>query len=184
MAFGSLAQTKQRMLRQCEQRHRPQPGERRFGGKPRENARRRLVKRAAAGILASNVPAPERRRDAAGERAVGGHQRHARAGGLDHLAQRDRDRVRLLLGIGRLDHRNAGQRLADQAIVEPMRPKLGRRRRPKRLGHEPSARPCQLAEADHHFPVHADSPQQHVHGELRVAGGGGCRLVPGCFGAP
>ena len=94
---------KRACLTQRQQRHRRQVLERGLGGEPREHAGLGVGQRVAAGIVGRHVPASERGADAARQRAVRRHQR----GGLllvHGLAQRDRDRERLLLGIGGLDH--------------------------------------------------------------------------------
>ena len=98
------------MLEQRQQRHRRQAVQRGFGGEPREHAGRRVGQRVAAGIVHRHVPARQRRQHAAGQRAVGRHQRGGLAWNLHRLAQRDRDGQRFLLGIGGFDHRDAFDR--------------------------------------------------------------------------
>ena len=106
----SRVELARRMLEQREQRHRRKAVQRRFGGEPREHAGRRIGKRVAAGIVHRHVPARQRRQHAAGQRPVGRHQRGGLAGIVHRLAQRNGDGQRLLLGVGGLDHRDAGER--------------------------------------------------------------------------
>ncbi len=94
----------QRMLEQRQQRHRRQAVQRGLGGEPREHAGRRVGQRVAAGIVDRHVPARQRRQHAAGQRAVGRHQRGGLVRLVHRLAQRHRDGQRLLLGVGGLDH--------------------------------------------------------------------------------
>ena len=61
-------------------------------------------------ILGRDVPALQRRQNAAAKRAVGRDQRGGCSAVLHGFAQRDRDRERLLLGIGRFDHGQRGER--------------------------------------------------------------------------
>ena len=114
-------QPQQRMLEQRQQRHRREPAERRLGDQPREHAGRRVGQRVAAGIVDRHVPARQRRQHAPRQRAVGRDQRGGLARRLDRLAQRDRDRERLLLGVGGLDHRDATPAHASHAPQSPAR---------------------------------------------------------------
>ena len=63
------------MLEQRQQRHRLEAAKRGFGGEPREHAGGVSASAIAAGIVDRHVPALERGQHAAGERAVGRHQR-------------------------------------------------------------------------------------------------------------
>ncbi len=92
-----------------EQRDRRDAVERELGREAREHAGAGIGQRVAARIVDRDVPAPERRQHAARERAVGRHQCGGPALRLDRLAQRHRDRKRLVLRIGGLDHRQSGE---------------------------------------------------------------------------
>ena len=103
---GGRAKPEARMLQQREQRDRLESAQRGLRDEPREHAGLGIGQAIAAGIVGLDVPALERRRDAARQRAIRRHQR----GGLvlvHRLAQRHRDRERLVLGIGGLDDRDA-----------------------------------------------------------------------------
>ncbi len=95
------------------------------------------AQRVTAGIVNRHVPARHRRQHAAGERPVGRHQRGGLAGIVHRLAQRDRNRQRLLLGVGGLDHRDAGKRgigmSGEAGVRQALLPKLAGRGRPQRL---------------------------------------------------
>ena len=125
------------MLEQRQQRHRRQAVQRGFGGEPREHAGRRVGQRVAAGIVHRHVPARQRRQHAAGQRPVGRHQRGGLAGIVHRLAQRNRNRQRLLLGVGGLDHRDAGERgigmSGETGVRQALLPKLARGGGPQRL---------------------------------------------------
>ncbi len=130
----SRTQSQQRMFEQAEQRHRRQIAERSVGGKPGKNAGGRIGKPFAAGVLGGDIPAIERRLDAARQRPVGRHQRRGRAR-LHRLAQRDRDGERLVFGVGGFDHGDRahgrlGMRL-EARICGARPPQIGRRRRPQ-----------------------------------------------------
>ena len=114
------------------------PPERRLGGELREPAGRRVGEPVAAGIVDRDLPALERGQHAAGERAVGRHQRRGLLRRLDRLAQRHRDRERFLFGIGGFDHgkpleRGFDLRLRSRTLASPCQ-SIGHCRRPQRLG--------------------------------------------------
>ena len=109
------AEPQQRMLQQRQQRRRLAAVQCCFRSEPRENAGLRVHQRVAAGIVDRQIPAAERGDDAARQRAIRRHQR----GGLAvfaRLAQHNRNRQRLDLGIRRLDQRQAVGALIDQVV--------------------------------------------------------------------
>ena len=159
------------MLEQRQQRHRRKLAERRFRRKPRENPRRRFRKRLTAGILSRDFPARERRLDAPGERAIRRDQR----GGLalmHRFAQRHRDRERLLLGIGRLDHADVFQRAvrarAERGIGGVLLPQLGRGGGAQRLRDRSCSRPVVRRQLHDGVAANTDAGEQRLQRELRM----------------
>ena len=174
MRAGAGTQPQQRMLEQRQQRDRLQPLERRLDNEPREHAGRRIGERVTAGVVDRDVPARERGEHAARQRPVGRHQRRGLAVGLEHLAQRDRDRERFFLGVRRRDHRHMRERVVEpQAALGKLAPLVGGVGGPHHLRDDGlAAVRRRLAEPADLVARDADPPQQRLHGELRMADGG------------
>ncbi len=101
----ATAKPQQRMLEQRQQCHRFKTGNGSLCGKPREDTRRRLGKRIAAGVFDRDIPSHQRGGDAAGERAVRRDQRRGLAV-LHRFTKRNGDGERFLLGVGGFDYRH------------------------------------------------------------------------------
>ena len=149
----------------------------RLGGEPRKNAGGRLQQRVAAGIVEVEVPAAQRRHHPPRQRAVRRHQRR-RFVQMPRLAHRDRDRKRLHLRIGRLDHREIFH-----AARQSSRRSRARRSRSchcavafdGRIASDTStSRPCGAGCAENFdiAALDAEALQQRMHRELRMVRGG------------
>ena len=91
------------MLEQSQQRHRCEALGRRIRQREQQRARRRLAQGPAGTVVGNHAPAPEMRRHPPREPAVRSHQRSSPARLLQHLTERQGDRLRLLGRIGQLE---------------------------------------------------------------------------------
>ena len=97
------------MLEQGQQRQRREILRRRLGQHGQQRARRARRQRPPGGIVDLDPPARAMRRDSLGQRAIGRDQRRGPPRRLQRLAQRQRDRLRLVGGGRQLDRANARQ---------------------------------------------------------------------------
>ena len=117
-----------------------------------------LRERPPGGIVGLDVPAAQVMHDAAGEPAVGRDHRNALFRLFQRLAHQQRDRLRFLLGIGRLEQAHARKPPLVGGQIDPRLARLGRqeqvRDRVAALGRalaEPGAVPrLDLAARDPH----------------------------------
>ena len=126
----------QRMFEQGQQRHGREPLRRSAGGGEQQGAGRGLGERAAGRVVRLDSPAAEMGGNAAGEVAVGRHQGRGPARFLQRLAQRQRDRLRLLCRVGQLQRADAGQPALSWFQLLPF---TGEGRRRHRMGDGPAA---------------------------------------------
>ena len=177
------AEPHQGMFEERQKAHGRQSSKRRLGGEAGEAPGGSRGESIAAGIVGRDVPAAECRKHAAGKRAIGGDQGR-RLLFLDRLAQCDRNRERLLLGICRLDEAQRVDRGPQRNIrMRELLPALGCGRRSQRFRDgslasrsAPGAKDADLIAAD------ADAPEQTMHGELRMPGGGRDAIAAGPVG--
>src|ERR1043166_6120370 len=114
------------MFEQRKQGDRRQSAERRVRDEPREAPRRSVDKRISAGVVDRDIPALQRRDYPSRQRPIRRRQRGGLVGVLKGFAQRDRNRQRLLVGVGCLDHRDVGQHSRHRALIEPLAPAIRR----------------------------------------------------------
>ncbi len=174
---------RQRMLEQRQQTDRRQSPDGGCGGQPGKQARRRVGEPVAAGIVGRDVPARQRRQDAAGEHAVGRDQRGGLVGVVEHLAQRDRDRQRFLFGIAGLDAGKPLQgrlRMGRKAALGGARaPQVGGGCRAEGFRRQLLAAAAgRMRQRHDRVAPDAQTRQQGLQGELRMAGERGCGSPP------
>ncbi len=104
------AEPQQRVLQQGEKRHRVARPEHRFSKHGHQHGRRRAGQRRAAGIVGADAEAPEFRRHAARQLAVGGDQRGAALAVRHGAAQCDGDSERLVVLVACLDQAHPFER--------------------------------------------------------------------------
>ena len=184
--LGRHAQPAQRVLQQRHQRDRLCARRGGLDDEIEERTDGRLAERLTGQVLHAQSPGREPSGHPARQLAVGRHERRRPAGRLDRLAQDQRDRLGLVLGAGRFQYGDAGQRLRHLPAAgagpelgpeldhEPV-PALGRSRRPHRLAHQ--RRPGLLRrvgrgsrQRQHVLAPHAQRIEQLLEAELRMLG--------------
>ena len=104
---------------------------------PRQHARLRFAERPAGGRFDLDPPTRELGGDSPRDGDVGGDQRRGAAGRLQRFAHRAGERQRLLVFVGGVDDRHAGERAFDRrfarrlagCVLAPAAPGVGRSRR-------------------------------------------------------
>ena len=127
----------QRMLESGEQGNRRRVFGNEPRGEPEIRARRRLAERHTGRIVHRDLPAPELRRDPAGQRAVQRNERGGAAGGVQRAPHDDGDDARFLLRARTIDAVEIAERFG---LLRRSRPPGGDGlRRPHGVGDQPGA---------------------------------------------
>ncbi len=128
----------ERVLQCGQQRHRRQAALGEIEDETEEDAGRGAAQRHARRIVDLDAPAPQFRRHAARQSAIGRHQRRRRSGRVELAAQQQRDRRRLVLGAGAVDAADPGERSG--VLLRERAPRIGRRCRAESFADEPHTR--------------------------------------------
>ncbi len=178
---GVAAERAQRMLEQREQRHRRESTVGRVREEAEERTRRGMRQRLASGIVDLDVPAPQFARDTPRQRAIRRHKRRGLGRFFEGLAQHKCDGRRLLGGICRFDQGNPARSLGDLvrlAAFGNRAPGVCGRGRAERLPqHALAERIVRAVPVANLFARHAQSAEQLLHAELRMAR---IERVPAC----
>ena len=131
------AEPRQPVAEQSGERRRREVA-RRGERQPRQHARLRFAERAAGGRFDLDPPAREFGGDPPRDGDVGGDQRRGSAGRVERFAHRAGERQRLLVLVGGLDDRHAGERAFDRRCAQRLAGRVlalcGARRRSSRPG--------------------------------------------------